>query len=42
MIHTVDILRYTCRGDIPIIILERIEINECYRDMPVFTVGRIG
>lgn len=41
MIHAIDILRYPRRGYIPIIVLERIQVNECDGNMPIFTIGRV-
>lgn len=42
VIDTIDIFRYPRSSDIPIIILQSIEINKCHGHMPIFAVGRVG
>jgi hypothetical protein len=42
VVDTVDVLRYPRGGDIPVIVLERIEIDESDGHVPVLAVGRVG
>lgn len=42
VIHTVNVLRYPCSCNVPIIILESGKICQGDRHVPVFYLGRIG
>lgn len=42
MVHPVDVVRHPRRGDIPVIILQRVQVDQRDRDVPVFADRRVG
>ena len=42
MIHPIDVLGNSSRGDIPIVIFQRIEIDQGDGNVPIFAIQWIG
>lgn len=41
MIDPINVLRNPSRSDVPIVVLEHVEVDERNGDVPVFAVGRV-